>query len=85
MKTVGGEWGDNLPDISIIDFLIWGNYYYPKLGPLVLLKEHLSKLENSWYLQFKLHLNEKQDYKEEHRYKMQLKNYAYIQDARPLK
>lgn len=47
MKTVGGEWGDNLPDISILDFLIWGNYYYPKFGPLVLLKEHLSKLENS--------------------------------------
>lgn len=37
MKT-GGR-GRNLPEISILDLLIWDNYYYPKTGPLVVLKE----------------------------------------------
>lgn len=54
---------------TLYNFLIWGNYHHPKLGPLLLLKGCLSKLENSWCLQFRLHWGLKQDYKEEDWYK----------------
>lgn len=56
----------------LYDFLLWGNYHHPKLGPLVLLKECLSKVRKSQCLQFSLHLEEIQDYEDECGYKMHL-------------